>query len=187
MIKVIVFGKKDLTYNLLMYIIILTQMPRKKHPKPQDAKEAALRARHALHPDPESVRDENFQTHEFFDPRDLVQVRYEMLRRSRGGGKTVTKVASTFGVSRQTFYKLVSAFEAQGVSGLLPKRRGPRHAHKCTDEVLDFVEQWQATADTQESVSQAVRDRFGITINPRSIDRALALRKKKRQKKVKKP
>ena len=121
-----------------------------------------------------------------FDPRDLVQIRYEMLRRNRVEGKAVTEVASTFGTSRQAFYKSSSAFEAQGVSGLLPKRRGPKRAHKCTDEVLNFVEQWQATADVQESVSEAVRNRFGITINPRSIERALARHKKKRQKKGKK-
>lgn len=180
-------GKKDLTNYFYVYIIIMTIMSRHKPPKTQDAKEAALRAQHALHPRPESVQDENFQTHEFFDPRDLVQIRYEMLRRHRVEGKPVTEIAETFGTSRQAFYKSSSAFEAQGVSGMLPKKRGPKRAHKCTDEVLNFVEQWQATADAQESVSEAVRNRFGITINPRSIERALALRKKKRQKKGKKP
>jgi transposase len=170
-----------------MYIIIMTIMSRHKPPKTPDAKEAALRAQHALHPHPESVEDENFQTHEFFDPRDLVQVRYEMLRRHRVEGKPVTEIASTFGTSRQAFYKSTSAFEAQGVSGLLPKKRGPKRAHKCTDEVLDFVEQWQTTAGAQESASEAVRERFGMTINPRSLERALARRKKKRKKKGKKP
>lgn len=187
MIKMFFIGKKDLTCYFYMYIIILTIMSRHKPPITQDAKETALRDQHALHPHPESVRNENFQTHEFFDPRDLVQVRYEMLRRHRVEEKTVTEVSSTFGVSRQAFYKSTSAFEAQGVSGLLPKRRGPKRAHKCTDEVLDFVEKWQATADSQESASEAVWERFGITINPRSIERALARRKKKRQKKGKKP
>jgi len=179
--------KKDLTSYFYMYIIIMTIMSHQKPPKTHDAKEAVLRAQHALHPRPESVRDENFQTHEFFDPRDLVQVRYEMLRRHRVEKKTVTEVANTFGTSRQAFYKSTSAFEVQGVSGLLPKKRGPKRAHKCTDEVLDFVEQWQATADAKESVSEAVRNRFGITVNPRSIERALARRKKKRKKKRKKP
>ena len=179
-------GNKDLTNYFYVYIIKMTIMSRHKPPKTQDAKEAALRAQHALHSRPESVLDENFQTHEFFDPRDLVQVRYEMLRRHRVEGKPVTEVAETFGTSRQAFYKSSSAFGVQGVSGILPKKRGPKRAHKCTDEVLNFVEQWQATADAQESVSEAVRNRFGITINPRSIERALARHKKKRQKKGKK-
>ncbi|MGH9626281.1 MAG: helix-turn-helix domain-containing protein, partial [Bryobacteraceae bacterium] len=71
-------------------------------------------------------------------------------------------------------------FETMGVSGLLPRRRGPQRAHKCTDEVLDFVEQWRATSPTEKDVAKAIQKRFGISINPRSIERALARRKKKR-------
>jgi hypothetical protein len=49
----------------------------------EDPKAAALRAAGALHPHPEAVRDEAFTRHEFFDRRDRVQVKYEMLRRHR--------------------------------------------------------------------------------------------------------
>ena len=45
-----------------------------------DPKSQALR-RQALHPHPEHVTDDLFVTREFFDPRDVVQVKYEMLRR----------------------------------------------------------------------------------------------------------
>jgi transposase len=110
-------------------------------------------------------------------------VRYEMLRRHRVDGRPVTEVADTFGVSRQVFYKTESAFKSQGAPGLLPRRRGPKRAHKCTDAILDFVEQWRSTesADVRETVVQAVQRRFGVTINPRSIERALARRKKKQR------
>jgi len=172
-----------LTYFLILYIIILTHMPRpnrSKSAQPDDGKAAALRDQGALHPHPEVVEDEAFRSHEFFDPRDLVQVRYEMLRRHRVDGRAVTEVAGTFGVSRQAFYKTDSTYKTQGVGGLLPRRRGPKRAHKCTDEILDFVEQWHATesTDVRETVVQAVQSRFGVTINPRSIERALARRKK---------
>ena len=148
-----------------------------------DPKVAALRDQGALHPHPEAVKDEPFGSHEFFDPRDLVQVRYEMLRRHRVDGRSVTEVAEMFGVSRQAFYKTDSAFKTQGALGLLPRRRGPKRAHKCTDEILDFVQQWRGTESTEvrETVVQAVQSRFGVTINPRSIERALARRKKKRR------
>ena len=181
MIKVADKKKYFLTTYIFMYIILLTYMSRHKPPQPADAKAAALRDERALHLHPEAVEDENFRTHEFFDPRDLVQVRYEMLRRHRVEGRAVTDVARTFGVSRQGFYKTDVAFESQGVPGLLPRRRGPKRAHKCTDEILDFAEQWRATAETRETVSQAVRNRFGITINDRSIERALTRYKKKRR------
>jgi len=43
---------------------------------------------------------------------------------------------------------------------------------------LDFVEQLGA-GDGKETAVEAVRRRFGVTINPRSIERALRRRKKK--------
>lgn len=174
-------NKYRLTTYIFMYIILLTRMARHQPFPLDDPKACALRGERALHPHPEAVEDENFRTQEFFDPRDLVQVRYEMLRRHRVEGRAVTDVARAFGVSRQAFYKTDSAFKRKGVPGLLPRRRGPKRAHKCTDEILDFAEQWSAAAETGETVGEAVRSRFGITINDRSIERALARRKKKRR------
>jgi transposase len=160
----------------------MTTMPRRPKPRPDDAKTAALRASGTLHPHPEAVGDEAFSGHEFFDRRDRVQVKYEMLRRHRVDGQPVTEVASTFGVSRQAFYTAERGFQDQGIAGLLPRPRGPKRAHKCTDEILDFVEQWSAEAhDSQETAAQAVARRFGVSIHPRSLDRALARRKKKRR------
>ena len=155
----------------------------KRSPRAPDPKSAALRAAGALHPHPEAVRDEVFSGHEFFDRRDRVQVKYEMLRRHRLEGQPVTAVAGAFGVSRQAFYQAEAAFRGGGIPGLLPRRRGPRRAHKCSDEVLDFVEQWRAspTLEREEDVVEAIRRRFGVRLHPRSIQRALTRRKKKRQ------
>lgn len=175
------FSKKGLTGDRVMYIIIVTLMARLKSPPPVDAKAAALRERGALHPHPEAIQDEAFRQGDFFDGRDQVQVRYEMLRRHRVEGRPVTEVAASFGVSRQAFYVTEALFEGQGLPGLLPRRRGPKRAHKCTEEILDFVEQWRGTAPAraEETIVQAIERRFGVSVNPRSIDRALARRKKK--------
>jgi transposase len=153
-------------------------MPRRS---PEDPKIAALRTAGALNRRPQSVRDEAFGgEQEFFDPRDRVQVRYEMLRRHRVEGRPVSTVAAAFGVSRQAFYMTDRAFEKQGIPGLLPRPLGPRRNHKCTDEVLDFVERHRDEgASDPQSIAEAVRLRFGLTIHPRSLDRALARRKKK--------
>jgi transposase len=162
-----------------MHIIKLTQM---SQPTPPHPRKEALRAAGALHPHPEAVQDESFRAGEFFDPDDLVQVKYEMLRRHRVENKPVTDVARSFGASRQTFYAAAALFDSQGIPALIPKRRGPRHPHKCTDEVLDFAANWkdEHPADPMQRVAEAIQERFGLSINPRSIDRALARRKKKR-------
>jgi transposase len=136
-----------------------------------------------LHPHPDAVQDETFRGHEFFDRRDRVQVKYEMLRRHRVEGRPVTDVATDFGASRQTFYTTLAAFTAGGIPGLLPRPRGPQRAHKCTDDILDFVERWRAEHEgvARTSVGHAVQDHFGVTIHPRSLLRALTRREKKRR------
>jgi transposase len=156
-------------------------MPRPRRPaRSEDPKIAALQAARALHPHPAAVQDEAFASHEFFDRRDGVQVKYEMLRRHRVDGRPVTEVAAAFGVSRQAFYVTKTAFTAGGLPGLLPRPRGPKRAHKCTDAILDFVEQQRADdpARPAAAVAAAVRQRFGVAIHPRSLARALGRRKK---------
>lgn len=156
-------------------------MVQRTHPPP-DPKTEALRQGRTLHPRPEAVQDLAFASDEFFDRRDLVQVKYEMLRRHRVDGRPVTEVARSFGVSRQAFYEAQQALEAEGISGLMPRPRGPQRAHKCTEEVLDFVEAWRSKhgGPDGESEADAVEQKFGVRIHPRSIDRALARRRKKR-------
>jgi helix-turn-helix protein len=157
-------------------------MPRRRQPTPEEPKVAALRAAGALHPRPEAVQDEAFRRHEFFDRRDRVQVKYEMLRRHRVEERPVTEIATAFGVSRQAFYAADTAFTVGGLPGLLPRPRGPKRAHKCTDEILDFVEQHRAEDRARSAVdwAAAVTARFGVTLHPRSLARALVRRKKNR-------
>ncbi len=154
---------------------------RRKPTKPEDPKASALRAAGALHTSPEKVRDEAFVEHDFLDPRDSVQVKYEMLRCHRVGGRSVTDAASTFGASRQSFYAVKAKFEDQGLPGLLPRRRGPKKAHKCSDDLLDFVANWLTEDGPKDDASMvgAIKHQFAITVHPRSVARALARREKK--------
>ena len=74
--------------------------------RPPDPKAQTLRQRGCLHPHAEQVTDELFADHEFFDPRDLVQVKYEMLRRVRVDGDAVSRSAARFGLSRPAYYRV---------------------------------------------------------------------------------
>lgn len=146
----------------------------------KDEKVEFLRTHSALNPHPEKVQDENFQQSTFFDPRDVMQVRYEMLRRHRVDGHKVAETARAFGVSRQFFYLLAEAFAAEGLLGLGPRKKGPQHAHKCSPEVLDFVQarREQLTTFRWDDVAREVTATFGVRIHPRTLQRALARRKK---------
>lgn len=147
-----------------------------------DAKAEALRAQGALHPHPDAVRDPLFGAHDFFDPRDLVQVRYEMLRRVDVEGHAVARTADAFGVSRPTFYQTQAAFRAQGFAGLVPRKRGPHGAHKVTDAVLAFVAAQRAAdpALTVPALLSRIHERFGLDVHRRSLERAVRRQEKKR-------
>jgi hypothetical protein len=62
-------------------------------PQSLDSKGESLRQQGVLNPHPQKVADPLFLRGEFFDPRDLVQVKYEMLRRVRVEGSSVSEVA----------------------------------------------------------------------------------------------
>jgi transposase len=146
-----------------------------------DGKEQSLRARGSLHPKPERVTDPLFLEDPFFDPRDLVQVKYEMLRSVEQDGSTVRQASSAFGLSRLSFYHAKAAFTREGVAGLVAKKRGPRGRRKLTPEVLDFVSQKRREEPSLRwrALAEKVKERFGVAIHPRSLERVLGGSKKK--------
>jgi transposase len=150
--------------------------------KKPDQKTLELKRTGTLNPRPGSVSDILFKENPFFDPKDLLQVRYEMLRRHSIEGVSIVDVATNFGVSRPTVYQAQVAFQQAGLSGLLPKHRGPKERHKLSTEVIEYVRTLRA-ADaglTTTACVQAIRERFGITVHRRSLERALASKKKPR-------
>lgn len=142
---------------------------------PDDSKLKALARAGSLHPHPDRVSDELFRDNLFFDPYDGVQVKYEMLRRVRVDGQSVSQAASSCGLSRPTYYHARDAFERDGLVGLLPDKKGPKRAHKLTPEVLTFVKcQLEEDSELKPSeLAQRILDVFGITVHPKSIIRAL--------------
>jgi transposase len=142
----------------------------------QDPKVEALREQRTLNPRPEAVSDPAFGGSEFLDARDLVQVKYEMVRRVRVDQDPVSRTAAAFGFSRPSFYEAAAALDGEGLAGLVPRRPGPRRAHKLTAEIVEFA---QAALDADSSLRAAdlvrlISDRFGTSVHPRSIERALA-------------
>ena len=149
--------------------------------QPLDSKGESLRQQGVLNPHPEKVADPLFHGSEFFDPRDLVQVKYEMLRRVQIERATITMVTQAFGFSRPVFYQAQTLYHRDGLPGLIPQRPGPRQAHKLSDLVVDYLLQHRLRDPLLRStaLSELVREHFGIVVHPRSIERALERRRKK--------
>ena len=158
-------------------------MPARSRPPARDPKVEALRAEGALYRHADQVSDPVFATHEFFDPRDLVQVKYEMLRRVEVEAQPIATTAAAFQFSRPSFYQAQRAFQQQGLAGLLPRKRGPRGGHKLTAEIVAFLQELRDTepALPAPELARRVAQRFATTVHPRSIERALVRQEKKRR------
>ncbi len=142
----------------------------------EDPKAQALRAERSLNSRPEAVTDERFARSEFLDARDLVQVKYEMVRRARVEGEPVSRAAEAFGFSRPSFYAAQAALDEGGLPALVPARPGPRGAHKMTGEVVAFArERLQADPGlSSQALAELIFERFGVSVHRRSVERALA-------------
>lgn len=152
-------------------------------PNPQrlPRKREVLRQQGTLNPQAQDVTHPLFQQSAFFDPQDLLQVKYEMLRQVRTENQTVRQAALAFGFSRPSFYQAQTAFEQGGLPGLLPRKRGPRHAHKLTAAVMKFLAQARAAEPSLSTpeLAQQVEKHFGVRVHPRSIERRLRRPEKK--------
>lgn len=142
----------------------------------EDPKVAALREERSLNPRPEAVRDPAFASSEFLDARDMVQVKYEMVRRVRVEGNAVSRSAAQFGFSRPSFYEAAAAIDAGGLAALVPARPGPRRAHKMSEEVVTFARQQLEAAPGLRAADLVgpIEARFGLRVHPRTVERALA-------------
>ncbi len=146
-----------------------------KTPQEKEAKQQLLNEQNVLYQKADTVTDELFQTLDFFDPHDLIQVKYEMVRRVQKEGWSVTCAAATFGFSRISYYTTQHTIETRGRMGLMPKKRGPKQPTKLTDAVLKFIEQLleQDPTLSSQKLQALTATQLGVEVHKRTIERAL--------------
>jgi len=147
-----------------------------------DSKQAKVRAlieEGTLNLAPEKVQDPKFRDGEFFDPHDIVQVKYEMLRRVSVENASVTSATEEYGVSRPTYYQTRASFEEAGIAGLVPRKRGPQGPHKVRGAVLAFIQEKRMGGEPirARQLAEQIRKKFDLDIHPRTIERAVAVKK----------
>jgi transposase len=151
-------------------------------PAKSDNKHAKVRAlleEGTLNPKPEKVRDTKFRDSEFFDASDIVQVKYEMLRRVSVENASVVNATEEYGVSRPTYYQARTSFEESGIAGLVPRKRGPRGPHKLQGRVLGFIREQLVAGEPirARELAKQIRKKFDLAVHPRTIERAIAVKK----------
>ena len=146
-----------------------------------DAKTRALAASRTLNPRPEKVADPAFAPGSFFDPADLVQVKYEMVRRPRPTARRPPGPRRPSGSPASRCIPPERHCRARA-GRPDPGKPGPKSGHKLTGEVVSHLEELLA-ADPRlrpADLAAAAGQRFGITVHPRSVERALQRRREAR-------
>jgi transposase len=117
-----------------------------------------------------------------FDPYDLVQVKYEMLRAVMCSEMTVTEASRQFGFSRAAYYKVEKSFETAGVNGLALQKTGPKSAVKATGEILRFVNELRDNEPgiTNDRIIEEIRKQKGVSLHKRSLQREQSKKKRSR-------
>lgn len=144
-------------------------------PSPSPSKIESLKAAGTFNPRADHVTHPLFEGSEFFDPRDLPQLKYEALRALAHDGYSISRAAGEFGLSRPTIYQAQHQFEAAGLEGLLPHKRGPKSPHKLTSEVRQYLRQLATSHPrlTSRDMAEELYRRFGVEIHPRTVEKAL--------------
>lgn len=147
----------------------------------EDQKSKELRTCRCLNPHPEKVTCDLFTKAGFFDARDLLQVKYEMVRKIEVEKKPIRQAARQFGFSRPSAYKALYSFQKNGVTGLLRTKPGPRRAHKLNDMVIKFIEAQKSKSPslTLSELVGRIENELGVIVHRRSIQRVMNCEKKR--------
>ena len=149
-----------------------------------DPKEAALSAARCLNPHPDKVTDPEFLSSEFFDARDAVQVKYEMVRKVKADGGPVTETAAAFGYSRPSYYRQPPRWNAPGWKGWC--RPGPGPAAPTSSPRRSAPgprSSWPPVPALRPAqLAGPIEESFGVRVHPRSVERALARRRERHSK-----
>jgi transposase len=139
------------------------------------SKRAFLEATGAWHPHPERVRAGPFLSHRFFDPRDKVQVKYEMVRAHAVVGEPIARVARAFGVTRETVYATSRRLATRGVLGLADEKRGRKGPVKITPAIRDFVvaAKQREPALAAQALAEQIATEFGVVVHKKTVERVL--------------
>ena len=150
-------------------------------PARSPAKRQALKASATFNPRADQVRHQLFEQSDFFDPEDILQLKYETLRALEKDGYSIAQAAGEFGLSRPTIYQAQGQLAEGGLEGLLPRKRGPKGAHKLTPEVRQYLEERGAAEPELDSseLARRVRQRFKVKLHPRTIEKALKTKGKR--------
>lgn len=137
------------------------------------SKRAFLKNEGLLNTKPQRVSHPLFETLDFFDPSDLPQIRYEMVRAARVEKMSVAAACKLFGFSREYFYKLERAFMARGYVAMLGSTMGRRPIIALNQEIINFIahRKIEDPGLSGEKVRQEIQTLYNVDCSRRTVER----------------
>lgn len=126
-----------------------------------------------LNPKPERISNNLFLTKAFFDPLDLPQVQYEMLRKARVEEIPVIEACRQFGFSREYFYRLERNFMERGYMSLLGAPMGRRPIIALNQEIVNFIvhRKIEDLSLSGEALRIEILSRYKVNCSRRTVER----------------
>ncbi len=124
---------------------------------------------------PDRIIHSLFQNNDFFDPLDLMQVRYEMLRAARIENMTVSEACKQFGYSREYFYSLNRDFISRGFAGIMGSIMGRPPLLAQNPEIINYILQRKFTEPnlTGEDLRRELKSKFQLECSRRTVERLI--------------
>ena len=138
-------------------------------------KEDRLKASNTFNPDYDKISDPKFSIDSIMDPRDLLQVRYELVRSVEYDNTPITHAAEEYGVSERTARRYIQSMKAGGLSALIPGKSGPSGPSVLKQEVCDFIDAYVASHPraSGKKVCDAIAQSMNISVGQRTVERYL--------------
>ena len=139
----------------------------------KESKRAFLEKEGLLNSKPQRVSHPLFETLDFFDPFDLPQVRYEMIRSARVEKMPVAEACQLFGFSREYFYKLERAFMSRGYIAMLGSTMGRRPIIALNQEIINFIahRKIEQPGVSGEKLRQQIQRLYNVDCSRRTVER----------------
>jgi len=121
----------------------------------------------------DKVKREGFSEGGFYDPMDIVQVRYEMIKDADDSEKTIGQISSEYGYSRASYYHIKDNFDKGGIAALIPERTGPKEARKLTGDLREYIKEYTQRNPKASSskIAAEIESVKGVTVSKRTIER----------------
>ena len=128
-----------------------------------------------LNQKPDRISHSLFKTNDFFDPLDLLQVRYEMIRYVKVDGYSVAKACRIFGFSREYYYKLGRMFSERGFVGLLGAPSGRRPLIALNQELVNFIihKKLEEPNLSGDNICKQIKKSYYVECSTRTVERII--------------